>query len=51
MLGRMIVPNYLDPSSSIVDVDINQIEVQNTLIDIGIVINIMTRYTMFKLNL
>ena len=51
MLGREIFPKYLDPSSPVVDVHINGVIVHNTLIDLGVSINVMTKETMLKLNL
>ena len=51
MLGSMISPKYLDPSSLIVDVKIDGIMVPNTLFDIGVAINVTTKETMLKLNL
>ena len=51
MLEKLIVPKYLDPRSPLVSVHINNTLVQNTIIDQGFAINIMTRDTMMKLNL
>ena len=51
MLGRVILPKYLDPRSPIVDVHIDGIIVLNTLIDLGVSINVMTKESMLKLNL
>lgn len=51
MLGRMIVPEYLDLGSLVIDVHFNLIIVRNTLIQLGATINIMTKDTMLKLNL
>lgn len=51
MLGRVISPKYLDLGSLVVDVKINGIMVPNTLIDLRVVINVMTREAMLKLNL
>ena len=51
MLGRVIFPKYLDPGSPIVDVDVNGVTFPNTLIDLGALINVMTKETMLKLNL
>jgi hypothetical protein len=51
MLGRIIVPKYLDPGSPLVNVHINNILIQNTLIDLGAAINVMTKDTMLRLNL
>jgi hypothetical protein len=51
MLGRIIVPKYLDPGIPLVNVHINKTLIQNTLIDLGVAINVMTRDTMLRLNL
>jgi len=51
MLGKLIVPKYLDPGSPLVRFHINNTMVQNNLIDIGATINIINRDTMMKLNL
>ena len=51
MLGKVIFPKYLDPSSLVVDVHIDRVIVPNTLIDLGVAISIMTKETMLKLNL
>jgi hypothetical protein len=51
MLGRIIVPYCLDPGSPLVNVHINKTLIQNTLIDLGDDINVMTRDTMLRLNL
>jgi hypothetical protein len=51
MLGKLIVPKYLDPGSPLVNLHIKNTLVHNTLIDLGATINTMTRDTMMKLNL
>lgn len=51
MLGKVLSPKYLDPSSLVVDVHINSIIFPNALIGLGDTINVMTRETMFNLNL
>jgi hypothetical protein len=51
MLGKIIVPKYLDLGIPLVNVHINKTLIQNTLIDLGVAINVMTKYTMLKLNL
>lgn len=51
MLGRVVCPKYLDPRSPTVDVHIDGIIVPHTLVDLGDVINVMTKETMLKLNL
>lgn len=50
-MGKPTVQNYLDPSSLIVNTHINGIEIPNTLIDLGEVINIMSKQTMDQLKL
>ena len=47
----MIFPKYLDPGSPVVDVHIDGVIVLNTLIDLGVSINVMNRETMLKINL
>lgn len=51
MLGKVIIPKYLNLRGSVVDVHINYIVVSNTLNDLGAAINVMTKETMLKLNL
>jgi hypothetical protein len=51
MLGRLVVPKYLDLGSPIVNVHINKNLIQNTLIDLEETINSMTKDTMLRLNL
>jgi hypothetical protein len=51
MLGKLIVPKYLDPGGPLVSVHINNTLVQSNLIDLGVAINVMTRDTMMKFNL
>jgi hypothetical protein len=51
MLGKLSIPKYLDLGSPLVSVHIKNTMVQNTLIDLGVEINIMTRDTKMKLNL
>jgi len=51
MSGRVIYPKYLDPGSPMVDVHIDGIIFPHTLIDIGALINVMTKEIMLKLNL
>lgn len=51
MIGRVISPKYLDPGSPVVDVHIDGIMVPDTLIDLGVAINVMTKETMLNLNL
>ncbi|MCY6524828.1 hypothetical protein, partial [Actinobacillus pleuropneumoniae] len=42
---------YVDPGSPIVKTHINGVEIPNTLIDLGVAINIMSRQTMDQLKL
>jgi hypothetical protein len=51
MLGKLIVPKYLDPGNPLVNVDINKTLIQNSLIYLGVSINILTKDTMLNLNL
>jgi hypothetical protein len=51
MLGKLIIPKYLDLGSPLVNIHINNILVQNTLIDLRFAINVMKRDTMIRLNL
>jgi hypothetical protein len=51
MLGRVFVPKYLNIGSLVVDVYFNKNLIQNTLIDLGVTINVITKNTMLRLNL
>jgi hypothetical protein len=51
MLAKIILPKYLDRGIPLVNVHINKSLIQNTLIDLGAAINVMTRDTMLRLNL
>lgn len=51
MFGRAIFPKNLYPGSPFVDVKIDDVIVCNSLIDIGVDINLMTKENMLKLNL
>jgi hypothetical protein len=51
MLGKLIVPKYLDRGSPLVNVHINNTLIQNNIIDIGVAINVTTKDTMLRLNL
>jgi hypothetical protein len=51
MLGKILTTKYIDPGSPIVDVHINNICIPNTLIDLGVSINVMTKETIQKLKL
>lgn len=51
MLGNIFTAKYSDPGSSIVNVQINDVLIPNTLIDLGDEINVMTRETMDMLGL
>jgi hypothetical protein len=51
MLGRLVVPKYLDLGSPVVNVHINKNLIQNTLIDLEVTLNVMTKDTMLILNL
>jgi len=49
MLGKLIIPKYFDLGSLVVNVIINGQSIKNTLIDLGVAINIMTKDTMKNL--
>ena len=49
MMGKVTMQNYVDPGSPIVKTTINGVEIPNTLIDLGVSINIMSRQTMEEL--
>ena len=51
MLGKIVNPKYEDPRIPIVTVNIKNMYVPNTLIELGGSINVMTRDTMFNLDL
>lgn len=51
MLGNIIVPNYTNLSSPVVDIKINGILINYTLIDLGVAINVMKKETMQLLQL
>ena len=51
MMGKISIPKYLDPGNPVVKIHINGTEIQNTLIDLGAAINIMSRQIMDKLKL
>jgi hypothetical protein len=51
ILGKIIIPKYLDPGIPLVNVHINKNLIQNNLIDLGVVINVMLKNTMLILNL
>lgn len=45
VLGRIIVPKYMNPNNHVVNVNINRILIPNTLIELAVAINLMTRET------
>ena len=51
MMGKIAIPKYLDPGNPVVKTHINGTKIQNTLIDLGVAINIMSRQIMDKLKL
>ena len=51
MLGETYVPKYLDLGGLIVEFFINKTFIPNTLIYLGVAINVMIKDTMLKLNL
>jgi hypothetical protein len=46
MMGGFLAAKYSDPSSPVVNVQINNTLISNTLIDLGDTINVMTHETM-----
>ena len=51
MLGKLVIPKYSDLGSPILNVITNGQFIKNALIDLGVVINVMTKDTMKKLNI
>lgn len=51
MLGNITIPKYIEPSSLVVDVKINETLIKNTLIDLGEKIKVITKETMQLLQL
>ena len=51
MMGKTKIQKYLDLGSPIVKTHINGIEIPNTLIDLGVAINIMSKQTTDQLKL
>ncbi len=51
LLDKVLHPRYVDSRSHVVDVRINKTPIPNTVIDLGVVINVMKRDTILKLNL
>jgi hypothetical protein len=51
MSSKIYIQKYEDPRSPIVKIHINNIAMTNTLIDLGATINVMTKYTMDKIQL
>jgi hypothetical protein len=48
---KILMEKYVDPGSPIVKIHINNIPIANTLIDLGVAINVMTKGTMEELKL
>lgn len=46
MMGNISIQMYVDLGSSVVKTYINEVEIMNTLIDLGAAINIMSKQTM-----
>jgi len=46
MSGKPLVKKYRDPRNPIVTISINDVSIGNTLIDLGVAINIMIVLTM-----
>lgn len=51
MLGKVIMPKYLNLGSLVVAIIINGVTVQNALIDLGLSINVMIKDIMQHMNL
>jgi hypothetical protein len=51
MMGGVLATKYFDPGSPVVNVKINNTLISNSLIDLGVAINIMTHETMKALGL
>jgi len=51
MMGKITMQKYVDPGSPIVKTHSNGVEITNTLIDLGVAINIMSRNTMEQLKI
>jgi hypothetical protein len=51
MMGGVLAAKYFDPCSPVVNVQINNILISNTLLKLGAAINIMTHDTMQDLGL
>ena len=51
MLGKLVIPKYSDLGSLVVTLIINGQPIKNALIDLGAVINVMTKDTMKKLKI
>ena len=49
MMGKIAIKKYVDLGSPIVKTHINGVEIPNTLIDLGVAINIMRKQTMEQL--
>ena len=49
MMGKKKIHKYLDPRTLIVKTHINGVEISNTLIDLVVAINIMSKQTMNQL--
>jgi hypothetical protein len=51
MLKNLIIPKYSDPRSLVIKVIIHEVTIPNTLVDLGVAINIMKNETKVKLSL
>jgi hypothetical protein len=51
MSSKIYMKKYVDPSSPIVKIHINNVAISNTLIDLGATINVMIKGTMYELQL
>ena len=50
-MGKISIKKYVDPGNPIVKTHINEVEITNTLIDLGATINITSKQTMEQLKL
>ena len=51
MLRKALTPKYYDRGSPIITIHINGIQIQNVLIDLGALINVMTREFLLRLSI
>lgn len=51
MSGKVVIEKYGDPDSPVMTVKISNLPIENTLTDLGVVLNVMTKETMETLGL